>query len=91
MRERLGIAGGMLIGNPVPETDEIPSAEMEGYIAEALNRADAGGIAGKAVTPFLLSSIFEITEGRSLTTNIALVENNARLAARIAVALAQKA
>jgi pseudouridine-5'-phosphate glycosidase len=90
MREQLGIAGGMLIGNPVPATHEIPSTEMEGYIIEALNRADAAGIAGKAVTPFLLSSIFEITEGRSLTTNIALVENNARLAAKIAVALARK-
>ena len=91
MRETMGIAGGMLIGNPVPEKNEIPSAEMEGYIAEALKRADAKGIAGKAVTPFLLASIFEITEGRSLTTNIALVENNARLAGKIAVALAAKA
>lgn len=88
-REAFGIAGGMLIGNPVPERSEIPSAEMEGYISEALARAGAKGITGKAVTPFLLASIFEITEGRSLTTNIALVENNARLAARIAVALAQ--
>ena len=88
-REAFGIAGGMLIGNPVPEKNEIPSAEMEGYIAQALARAEAQGITGKSVTPFLLASIFEITEGRSLTTNIALVENNARLAARIAVALAQ--
>ena len=87
-REAFGIAGGMLIGNPVPEKNEIPSAEMEGYIRQALERADAKGIAGKAVTPFLLASIFEITEGRSLATNIALVENNARLAGKIAVALA---
>jgi pseudouridine-5'-phosphate glycosidase len=86
-REAFGIAGGMLIGNPVPEKNEIPSAEMEGYIAQALARAEAQGISGKTVTPFLLASIFEITEGRSLTTNIALVENNARLAARIALAL----
>jgi pseudouridine-5'-phosphate glycosidase len=86
-REAFGIAGGMLIGNPVPERHEIPSAEMEGYIAQALERAAAKGISGKAVTPFLLASIFEITEGRSLTTNIALVENNARLAAKIAIAL----
>ena len=88
-RETLGIAGGMLIGNPVPEKDEIPSAEMETHIAEALARAEAKGIGGKAVTPFLLASIFEITEGRSLSTNIALVENNARLAAQIAAALAR--
>jgi pseudouridylate synthase len=87
MREALGIAGGMLIGNPVPQKNEIPSAEMEFYIAQALARAEAKGIAGKAVTPFLLGNIFEITEGRSLATNIALVENNARLAAQIAVAL----
>ena len=87
-RGALGIGGGMLIGNPVPEKDEIPRAEMEGHIAEALARAEANGISGKAVTPFLLASIFEITEGRSLATNIALVENNARVAARIAVALA---
>lgn len=90
-REALGIAGGMLIGNPVPERHEIASAEMEGYIRQALERADAKGISGKAVTPFLLASIFEITEGRSLTTNIALVENNARVAGRIAVALAKAA
>jgi pseudouridine-5'-phosphate glycosidase len=90
-REAFGIAGGMLIGNPVPERNKIPSSEMEGYITEALARADAKGIVGKAVTPFLLASIFEITEGRSLTTNIALVENNARVAAKIAVALAKTA
>lgn len=86
-REALGIGGGMLVGNPVPERDEIQSDEMETYIAEALARAEAQGIAGKAVTPFLLASIFEITRGRSLATNIALVENNARLAAQIAVSL----
>jgi pseudouridine-5'-phosphate glycosidase len=86
-RETLGIGGGMLIGNPVPERDEIPREEMEIHIREALARADAQGVAGKAVTPFLLATIFEITGGRSLATNIALVENNARLAARIAVAL----
>jgi pseudouridine-5'-phosphate glycosidase len=85
------IAGGMLIGNPVPARSEIPSAEMEGHIAQALARAETQGIVGKAVTPFLLASIFEITGGRSLTTNIALVENNARLAAQIAVALARAA
>ncbi|CAN7393587.1 pseudouridine-5'-phosphate glycosidase [Rhizobium sp. LjRoot254] len=88
MRESLGIAGGMLIGNPVPEKDEIPAGEMENYIRQALTNAGEKGIAGKAVTPFLLSDIYYLTEGRSLTTNIALVENNARLAAKIAVALA---
>jgi pseudouridine-5'-phosphate glycosidase len=61
---------------------------METYIARALDSAKREEIAGKAVTPYLLSTIFELTEGRSLKTNIALVESNARLAAKIAVALA---
>jgi len=77
----------MLIANPVPEEDEIASEEMEIYITRALSHAEEDEIAGKAVTPYLLAKIFEITEGRSLETNIALVRNNARLAAEIAVAL----
>ncbi|NTF32013.1 pseudouridine-5'-phosphate glycosidase [Rhizobium skierniewicense] len=87
-REQLDIDGGMLIANPVPEEDEISSEEMEIYITRALSHAEEDEIAGKAVTPYLLSKIFDITEGRSLETNIALVRNNARLAAEIAVALA---
>ncbi|UHS61521.1 pseudouridine-5'-phosphate glycosidase [Agrobacterium vaccinii] len=86
-REQLGIDGGMLIANPVPEEDEISREEMEVYITRALSHAEEDEVAGKAVTPYLLSKIFEITEGRSLDTNIALVRNNARLAAEIAVAL----
>lgn len=87
-REQLGIDGGMLVANPVPEEDEISREEMEIYITRALSHAEEDEIAGKSVTPYLLSKIFEITEGRSLDTNIALVRNNARLAAEIAVALA---
>jgi pseudouridine-5'-phosphate glycosidase len=60
---------------------------MAGHIAAAQEVAEAEGIGGKAVTPYLLSKILELTAGRSLATNIALVENNARLAARIAGAL----
>ncbi len=86
-REQLGLEGGMLIANPVPEEDEISSEEMEIYIQRALSHAEEDEISGKQVTPYLLSKIFEITEGRSLETNIALVRNNARLAAEIAVAL----
>jgi len=86
-RRALGLEGGMLIANPVPEKDEIPAAEMAGFIEAAQEAADARRIAGKAVTPFLLGKILELTDGRSLKTNIALVENNARLAARIARAL----
>ena len=87
MREQLGIKGGMLIANPVPLEAEIPREEMEIYIGRALASAEREEITGKEVTPFLLDTIFHMTGGRSLKTNIALVENNARLAAEIAVAM----
>ncbi|WP_416796886.1 pseudouridine-5'-phosphate glycosidase [Ciceribacter azotifigens] len=87
MREQLGIGGGILIANPVPEEDEIPREEMEIYIGRALASAEREEVTGKDVTPFLLDNIFHLTAGRSLKTNIALVENNARLAAEIAVAM----
>lgn len=83
-RAALGLGGGLLVANPVPEGDEIPAGEMAGYIEAAHKAALAEKIAGKAVTPFLLAKILELTDGRSLKTNIALVENNARVAARIA-------
>jgi pseudouridylate synthase len=86
-RQALGIVGGMLIANPIPKDAEIPFAEMAGYIDRALASAAALKIGGKAVTPYLLGKVLEITEGRSLTANITLVENNARLAARIATSL----
>ncbi|MCB1383783.1 MAG: pseudouridine-5'-phosphate glycosidase [Notoacmeibacter sp.] len=89
MRTALGISGGMLVANPAPQADEIPADEMAGYITTAQADADAAGVSGKAVTPFLLARIVELTGGRSLQTNIALVKNNARLAAEIAVALAK--
>lgn len=79
--------GGVLIANPVPADVEIPADEMSAYITQAQQEADAAGIAGKAVTPWLLNRIFEITDGKSLQTNIALVKNNAKLAAQIAVGL----
>lgn len=78
--------GSILINNPVPQADEIPATEMAAYITQAISEAEAEGISGKAVTPWLLSRIFEITDGKSLSTNIALVINNAKLAAEIAVA-----
>jgi pseudouridylate synthase len=86
-REALGIGGGMLVANPIPTTAEIPAVEMKGYIDAALQAARQNGVTGKAVTPFLLAKILELTNGRSLTANIALVKNNARLAARIAKAM----
>mgnify|MGYP002345800880 FL=1 len=87
MREQLGIDGGMLVANPVPVEDEIAREEMEIYIGRALASAEREEVTGKRVTPFLLDTIFHMTEGRSLKTNIALVENNARLAAEVAVAM----
>ena len=87
MRGALGLPGGQLIANPVPLADEIPHAEIAPMIEQALSEAEAQGITAKSVTPFLLSRIFELTDGRSLTTNIALVRNNARLASEIACAL----
>ncbi|MBV6657639.1 MAG: pseudouridine-5'-phosphate glycosidase [Devosiaceae bacterium] len=86
-RETLGIEGGMLVANPVPAAHEIPHDEMAGFIASAQADLEREGITGKAVTPYLLSRIVDLTGGRSLRTNIALVENNARLAAQIASAL----
>lgn len=85
---RLG-HGGILVANPVPEEAEIGRAEMDGHIEQAIGEARAAGIAGKAITPWLLARMVELTDGRSLKTNIALVENNARLAAAIAVAFAE--
>ncbi|MEQ8298524.1 MAG: pseudouridine-5'-phosphate glycosidase [Nitratireductor sp.] len=85
-RGALGLGGGMLVANPVPAEDEIPADEMAGFIAAAQAGAEAEAVSGKAVTPFLLARILELTGGRSLATNIALVKNNARLAARIAAA-----
>lgn len=83
-RQAMGLPGGQLVANPIPAEDEIAAEDLAPVIAQAQSEADAQGIAGKDVTPFLLSRIFELTEGRSLTANIALVRNNARLATRIA-------
>jgi pseudouridine-5'-phosphate glycosidase len=85
MRGRIGLPGGQLIANPIPAEAEIPRTEMIPFIERALTEATAKGIVAKAVTPFLLQRIFELTEGRSLAANIALVLNNARLAALVAV------
>ncbi len=83
-RRRLGIPGGQLVANPIPAEAEIPAEELAPVIAQAQSEADARGIAGKAVTPFLLGRITELSGGRTLTSNIALVLNNARLGAAIA-------
>ncbi|HYO89859.1 MAG TPA: pseudouridine-5'-phosphate glycosidase [Candidatus Limnocylindrales bacterium] len=85
---RLGIQHGALIVVPVPEADEIPSADAEAAIAQAAHDADERGISGRELTPFLLSRVSELTGERSQRANLSLLVNNARVAAQIAVALA---
>ena len=88
-QRRLGLDGGVLVANPVPGGDEIPAGEIAGFIDTAVAEAARRGIGGKGVTPFILSRMLELTDGRSLRTNVALILNNARLAAEIAVAMAR--
>ncbi|MBS7806757.1 pseudouridine-5'-phosphate glycosidase [Variovorax sp. PCZ-1] len=83
----IGLKGGVLISNPVPAQSEIPAAQINQIIDAALQEATAQGISGKRVTPYLLKRINELTQGASLKTNIALVKNNARVGAQLAVAL----
>lgn len=90
MRAALGLPGGQLIANPIPHAAEIPRDTLAPIIAQATRDAATHNITGKAVTPYLLQRIYELTEGRSLEANIALVLNNARLAAEIAQALGRK-
>ncbi len=90
MRGLLSLPGGQLIANPISQQDEIPLAEIGPMIERALREAAAENIGQKHVTPFLLGRIFELTEGRSLTANISLVLNNARLASDIARALLEQ-
>ncbi|GAD56016.1 pseudouridine-5'-phosphate glycosidase [Limimaricola cinnabarinus] len=87
MRAAMGLDSGQLVANPIPAEAEIPAEELRPVIEQALAEAEAQGIAAKAVTPFLLGRILELTGGRSLESNIALVLNNARLGAAIAVEL----
>ncbi|MEE9321682.1 MAG: pseudouridine-5'-phosphate glycosidase [Granulosicoccus sp.] len=86
-REQLGIVGGVLIGNPVPADAEIPKAEMDVVIQQAIQEAARQQVSGKEVTPWLLGRIVELTAGRSLSCNQSLIVNNASLAAELAVEL----
>ena len=88
---QLGLSGGVVVANPVPEAHAMPKAEIDAMTEQALREADEQGVCGKAVTPFLLARIKQLTGGRSLDTNIALVKNNALLGAALAVQLAQTA
>lgn len=83
--------GGVLVANPIPEADALEAGAIEARIAEAIADAEAKGVSRKDLTPFLLQRIFELTGGQSLKANIALVENNARVAAQLAMALSAMA
>ncbi len=87
-QQALGLPGGLLVTVPVPEEDELPAAQVEPVIAQAVEEADAQGLRSAEVTPFLLSRIAELTGEASLQANLALLRQNARVAAEIAVALA---
>jgi pseudouridine-5'-phosphate glycosidase len=89
LQAELGM-GGVLITNPIPEADALDPALIEARIEEAVQGAEREGVSRKDLTPFLLKRIFELTDGKSLVANIALVENNAKVAAQIAVALAAR-
>lgn len=83
----LGLQGGAVIANPIPEEDALEASFINGIIQKALAEAEENGIKGKEVTPFLLGKVKELTEGKSLEANIALVKHNATVGAEIAVAL----
>ena len=85
-----GLKGGMLVTNPIPEEYAMPKERIDAAISQALKEMDAAGIHGKQCTPFLLAKVKDLTGGDSLAANIQLVLNNARLAAKTAVALAKK-
>jgi hypothetical protein len=87
-REQLGLKGGLLVTVPVPVEAEWPAEEAQTVINQALSEAQQGGIVGKAVTPYLLQKVSDLSGARSKKANIALLLNNARVAAQIAQALA---
>ncbi|MEM1343411.1 MAG: pseudouridine-5'-phosphate glycosidase [Pseudomonadota bacterium] len=89
LRAAMGLEGGQLVAQAVPEPDEIPAAELGPPIEAAVRQAQKQGITGKEVTPFLLERVLALTEGRSLEANIALILNNAALGAEIAISLAK--
>jgi pseudouridine-5'-phosphate glycosidase len=89
-QQRLGLTQGILIANPIPKENALDPAFIQSIIDDALAQCEQDGIGGKETTPYLLGKIVELSEGRSLEANIALVYNNCRLAAEVAVALTKK-
>jgi pseudouridine-5'-phosphate glycosidase len=88
-KQEVGLGGGLLVAVPVPADAEFEASEAEMAVQAALAEADAQGVTGKDVTPFVLASVAHRTEGRSVQANLALLRNNARVAARIAVSLSR--
>ena len=86
-KQQLGLSGGLLVAVPIPIADEIPAAEIEPFIEQAVAEAAVRGLRSAAVTPFLLTRLAQITGERSLRANLVLLKNDARVAAEIAVAL----
>lgn len=86
-KNELGLKGGVLVANPIPEDKEIPFDEIDVVIRQALKECEEQGIKGKRITPFLLSRVKDLTEGRSLEANIQLVLNNADIGSKIAMNL----
>lgn len=89
-KQQLGLAGGILVGVPVPPADEAPAQEIELAIQAALEDAASDGIVGREVTPYVLARVVERTGGQSMAANMALLRNNAAVAAEIAVALCEE-
>ena len=87
-KRQLGMQNGLLVCVPVPAAAELPAPVVEPAIEQALREAESRGIRGKALTPFLLARVSELTGEASMRTNLALLENNAYVAAQIALALA---
>lgn len=90
MQWDLGVGAGIIFANPPPANCALPRKELESLIAGALESAEAAGVRGKAVTPFLLEGLVRRSGGRTLQTNIALLIHNARVAARVAVAFSAR-
>jgi pseudouridine-5'-phosphate glycosidase len=86
---RLGMRGGVLVANPVPAADALPPEEIDAVVDRAVAEAEGAGVGRRELTPYLLARVVELTGGRSLTANVALVRDNARVAALTAMALSR--
>jgi len=87
IQREMGLGAGILVGNPIPADAELDALGIDASIGQALQEAAAGGVTGKAVTPFLLSALERLTHGESLRANVRLIEHNAKVGAEIAVAM----